>query len=287
MPKQPTLTKAQINKLLNCQDMMKSSLQGLAVATKKLNQATANVEKENAGLALTSRGSAYYKKHHNSQKAKDAANKVDAIINKYEEHLVRIESNLQFLQSQLSYKDKMDDLINYYKNNIREDKSKIETVRSNKAIANRMSTYYQDKDDTAVWYRKYLRIGYWGVIIVLCLIVLYSLYKGQYMKNAYHATAAAISIAKDHIKSAKDKALKAKAAAQEAAKETAKKNAEKARRSVQVGGNKEDHDAAHRSLTRAQTTLPYSFSLLLLLLLTPYVVEPIISFLKPIFFPYA
>jgi len=282
MPDQPTLTKAQINKLLNCQDMMKSSLQGLAVATKKLNQATANVEKENAGLALTSRGSAYYKKHHNSQKAKDAANKVDAIINKYEEHLVRIESNLQFLESQITYQDKMNDLINYYKNNISDDKSKIETVRSNKAIANRMSTYYQDKDDSAIWYRKYLRVGYWSVIIVLCIIILYSLYKGQYMKNAYHATAAAISIAKDHIKTAKDKAIKAKTAAQEAAK----KNSEKARRSVLVGGNKDYHDAAHRSLLRTKTTLPYSTSLLLLLLLTPYVVEPIISVLKPIFFPY-
>ena len=68
----PELTKAQINQLLNCQDNMKAGLQGLAIATKKMNQATNKIQKENAGLATTSRGSAYYKKIHNSQAAKDA-----------------------------------------------------------------------------------------------------------------------------------------------------------------------------------------------------------------------
>ena len=43
----PKITQAQINQMLNCQDMLKASLQGLAKATKDLNQATIKVEKEN------------------------------------------------------------------------------------------------------------------------------------------------------------------------------------------------------------------------------------------------
>ena len=167
----PKITQAQINQLLNCQDMLKASLQGLAKATKNLNQATIKVEKENAGLVPTSRGSPYYKKIQNSQAAKDAANAIDKIVQKYKADVERIENNIKMFESQIVYQKRMEDLINYYKNNIKTDKKKIQDLRSNKAIANRMATFYQDRDNTALWYRKYLRGGYWTVIVILLSLI--------------------------------------------------------------------------------------------------------------------
>ena len=68
-------------------------------------------------------------------------------------------------------------------------RSKIQDILSNKAIANRMSTYYQNKDNTALWYRKYLGYAYWTVIAILIILIIYDLYKGEYLSNAYTTTA--------------------------------------------------------------------------------------------------
>ena len=103
---------------MNCQDMLQASLRGMAVATKQLNQATANIAKEATGASISSRGSPYYKKIHNSQAAKDASNTIDNIVLRYEEDMNRILTNLKLLESQIIYQKKMQELITYYKGNI-------------------------------------------------------------------------------------------------------------------------------------------------------------------------
>ena len=276
MPEQQTLTTEQINKLLNCQDMLQASLRGLATATKKLNQATANIAKEATGGSISSRGSPYYKKIHNSQAAKDASKTIDDIVLRYEEDMNRILTNLKFLESQIIYQEKMQDLIAYYKGNISTDKSKIQDILSNEAIANRMSTYYQNKDDTAVWYRKYLEYAYWIVITILVILIIYGLYKEDYLHNAYHATVAAFQITKDKIQ-----------------KKTSKID-KQANNLPAGGGNRkrihrggENAEADVGDLKDSKNPISRSAGLLTLLLIVPYIVKPLISLLKPILFPYA
>jgi len=270
----PKITQAQINQMLNCQDMLHDSLQGLAVATKKMNQATEQMKKENAGMATTSRGSAYYKKIQNSQAAKDAANTIDKLVQKYEENVQRVAANIRIFKSQIAYQRNMEQLIQYYNNNITKDKSRIQDIESNEAIANRMSTYYNKKDDTAVWYRKYLRTGYWIVVGVLSIIILFGLFTGNYMHEAYHATKAAYQMARDHLTSKKGTS---KSVASE-------KN--------QKGGFMQDTlniDNAKREEWKehSQSTISTSIGVLILLLVVPFLVQPIISLLKPVLFPYA
>jgi len=253
----PKITQAQINQLLNCQDMLKASLQGLAKATKNLNQATIKVEKENAGLVPTSRGSPYYKKIQNSQAAKDAANAIDKIVQKYKADVERIENNIKMFESQIVYQKRMEDLINYYKNNIKTDKKKIQDLRSNKAIANRMATFYQDRDNTALWYRKYLRGGYWTVIIILCIVILYHLTAGGYVTAGYHRSVAAFHRTRARFGKGKPAT------------------------SAQVGGN-----SPAQSTNRGESIIKSSYILSLLLIL-PYLIVPVVKALKSVFFPYA
>lgn len=253
MSKQPTLTKAQINKLLNCQDMLKSSLQGLAVATKKLNQATANVEKESAGGQISSRGSTWYKKNQNSQAAKDAQNTINNIVKRFDEDMKRLKTNLEFLNSQVTYQQKMNELAKYYKKDIHQDKEKIQELESTRAIANRMSAYYEKKDDSALWYSKYLSIGYWLIIILLSIVILYSLYASGYIYHAYKSTRQAIH-----------------------------------RIRTQNGGRYKPYSPPrniHTTSAKAKNALPSSLGLLSLLLITPKVMMPIIELIKSIFLP--
>jgi len=253
----PKITQAQINQMLNCQDMLKASLQGLAKATKDLNQATIKVEKENAGLVPTSRGSAYYNKIHNSQAAKDASTTIDNIVQKYKTDIERIENNIKIFESQIAYQKRMQDLINYYKNNIKTDKKKIQDLRSNKAIANRMATFYQEKDNTALWYRKYLRGGYWTVIIILCIVILYDLIAGGYVTAGYHRGVGAFHRARAWVGKGKHAT------------------------SVQVGGN-----SPALSSDKGESLIKSSY-ILALLLIIPYLVRPVINALKSVLFPYA
>ena len=276
------LTKAQINQLLNCQDMLKDSLQGLAVATKKMNQATDQIKKENAGIASTSRGSAYYKKIHNSQAAKDAANTIDKLVQKYEENISRIAANIRIFDSQLAYQKNMQELIQYYKNNITKDKSRIQSIESNEAIANRMSTYYQKKEGDAVWYRKYLRTGYWIVVVILSIIILFGLFSGGYMYEAYDATKSAYEMARDHFKAKKTDTNKDNMSG--GADEI--KDSDEQRHFLDNMREKLS-EFQERAKGHSQATIVTSISILVLLLVVPFLVQPVISVLKPILFPYA
>ena len=257
MPKQPTLTKAQIDKMLDCQDQLKSSLQGLAVATKKLQQATANVEKESAGGQTSSRGSPWYKKNTNTQAAKDAQKTIDNVVKRFEEDTKGIQTNILFLESQIKYQEKMKDLIQYYRTNIDEDKDKIQKIQSTRAIANRMSTFYEKKDDNALWYRKYLSIGYWIVISLLSIVVLYCLYAGGYLHTAYGHGKEAVHHIKRRIAGQKG--------------------------GFKYGGDKDKFSKS----AKARAILSPTLGLLTLLLITPFILMKIISYIKPVFFPYA
>ena len=256
MPKQPTLTKAQIDKMLNCQDQLKSSLQGLAVATKKLQQATADVEKERAGGQTSSRGSPWYKKIVNTQASKDAQKTIDNIVKRFEEDTKRIQMNILFLESQIKYQEKMNELIQYYTTNITNDKDKIQKIESTRAIANRMSTFYEKKDDNALWYRKYLNIGYWIVVVLLILVALYSIYSEGYLRAAYNHS----KVAFHHVK----------------------KKMFRQRGDFNGGG----FSFGSAPKVEESILLP-TLGLLTLLLVTPSVLMKLISYIKSVFFPYA
>ncbi len=277
----PELTKAQINQLLNCQDNMKAGLQGLAIATKKMNQATNKIQKENAGLATTSRGSAYYKKIHNSQAAKDATAAIEKIVQKYEEDVRRIEANIKIFDSQKKYQKNMQNLVGYYKSNINSDKAKIQEIESNKAIANRMSRYYHKKDDNALWYRKYLHSAYWIVVVILVIIILFGLYSGGYIKQTYLASTAAYQLTRDHFKRKPSVVGKNKMSG------GADYYSDETRLGRQSQWRNDIASGAKSAKKNSAAGLGTSISILILLLVIPFIVKPIITALKPVLFPYA
>ena len=197
----PTITKAELIKMMSCQDKIKAGLDGLAKATYKLNQAREDLVKQSDGSATRS---SYNKKIKQSQAAKNAAAKVDKITKKYNELIDQIKQHIGILESQILYKNNMQDLIQYYKKNITNDKSKIQEIESKRAISNRMTTYYHTKDEDAIWYRKYLKYGYWIAIIAVICMVLYVLWSGNYIHQAFFAMKASYELIRDNIKSDKE-----------------------------------------------------------------------------------
>ncbi len=106
------------------------------------------------------------------KKALNAANKtIDKIVKDYTVDLAAIDKNMGILRSQAIYQKRMNDLIAYYKQNISSDQRQIADERGKRAIANRMSTFYNDKTQTSKIVKSYAKYIYW-ILFFFALIAL-------------------------------------------------------------------------------------------------------------------
>ena len=178
MSDKPKFTKADMNKILNCQDQLQSTLAGLANATKNFQDASDKIEKEAGGFPTTARGSNYYQRVQD-KKALNAANTtIDKITKDYTTDIASIDQNIGVLRSQEIYKKRIKDLIGYYKKNISSDQKQIADEKSKRAVANRMSTFYNDKSETSKTVKKYTSYIYWGIFILALIMLIYNGIRG-------------------------------------------------------------------------------------------------------------
>jgi len=287
----PTLTKAQMNQLLNCQDTLKSSFQELATATKKLNQTRLNLEKEAAGETPTSRGSTFYNNIHNEQALKDAHGVVKKLIKQFGADMARIEKNIGFLNSQTIYERRMSDLTNYYRDNISQDRQSTEAEKSKRAIANRMTTYYSRKDESIHSVTHYMSYIYWIVFALIVGVFCFSFVKGGYLRSSYETIKAVGRRVKGNVR--KDLTGGALSRAPWRRRRTSWRSP---RTSWKYPGKLTFNikpKASTPVIQKAKIAEPYggslmsSGALLLAFLLIPKLFMPVIMFLKPLFLPYA
>jgi len=171
------LSAADKNKILNCQDELQSTLAGLVKATKSFQEASDKLEKRSAS-GLSGRGSNYYQKMQD-KKALDAANAtIDKITKDYAVDISSIKKNIGVLTSQEIYQRRIKDLIEYYKQNISSDQKKIAEEKGKRSIANRMSTFYNDKSETSKTVKNYTSYLYWGIFIIALILLIYNGVRG-------------------------------------------------------------------------------------------------------------
>jgi hypothetical protein len=171
------LSAADKNKILNCQDELQSTLAGLVKATKSFQEASDKLEKR-AASGLSGRGSNYYQKMQD-KKALDAANAtIDKITKDYTVDISSIKKNIGVLTSQEIYQRRIKDLIKYYKQNISSDQKKIAEEKGKRSIANRMSTFYNDKSETSKTVKNYTSYLYWGIFIIALILLIYNGVRG-------------------------------------------------------------------------------------------------------------
>jgi cell fate (sporulation/competence/biofilm development) regulator YmcA (YheA/YmcA/DUF963 family) len=173
----PKFSKQDLDKLLNCSDQLASTFNAFKLATKKLNDEREKVKKQAAGIPTTTKGSAYYNNIENKKALNKANNVIDNLVKQFSVDISNIGKNLGMLNSQVIYKKRLNDLIKYYKNNINQDKLDIERLSSKNAIANRMSTFYNDNSEWSESIKKYVMYLYWPVLIFSCVMLVF---------NAFH-----------------------------------------------------------------------------------------------------
>jgi hypothetical protein len=145
----PKFTKQDLDKLLNCSDQLQSTFSAFKTATKKLNDEREKVKKQAV---------------------------IDNLVKQFSVDVSNIKKNIGVLRSQGIYEKRLNDLVNYYKQNIDDDKIDIEREQSKKAIANRMSTFYTDNTDYAADIKKYLMYLYWPILIISSVLLIYNVY---------------------------------------------------------------------------------------------------------------
>jgi hypothetical protein len=173
----PKFTKKDLDKLLNCSDQLASTFNAFKLATKKLNDEREKVKKQALGIPTTTKGSAYYNNIQNNKALNKANTIIDSLVKEFSSDISNIGKNLGMLQSQVLYKKRLNDLIYYYKSNIEEDKMNIEREQSKNAIANRMSTYYNNNTNWAETIKSGLMYLYWPIFILSCIMLVF---------NAFH-----------------------------------------------------------------------------------------------------
>jgi hypothetical protein len=199
----------------------------------------------------------------------------------------------------------MDDLTKHYYTTIDKDKEQIEAIESKKAISQRMTTYYRKKTESVSWYNYYLKYLYWIVIIIVGGLFLY-LFFGK-LKN-YALAGIAIkcdNMIKEYERNNKDKKgnwlirmcektkfnlerhfitnnLSGGAVSFNSSATPPKKGSSATptkQGSSATPTKKGDNDVA---CGIKSTGLIFS-----LLIFTPYILLPVMQFIKPYLFPYA
>jgi hypothetical protein len=173
----PKFSKKDLDKLLNCSDQLASTFNAFKLATKKLNDEREKVKKQAVGIPTTTKGSAYYNNIENKKALNKANNVIDNLVKQFSVDISNIVKNLGMLNSQVIYKKRLNDLAKYYKNNINQDKLDIERLSSKNAIANRMSTFYNDNSEWSSGIKKYVMYLYWPLLIFSCVMLVF---------NAFH-----------------------------------------------------------------------------------------------------
>jgi len=173
----PKFTKKDLDKLLNCSDQLASTFNAFKLATKKLNDEREKVKKQAVGIPTTTKGSAYYNNIENKKALNKANNVIDNLVKQFSVDISNIGKNLGMLNSQVIYKKRLNDLVKYYKNNINQDKLDIERLSSKNAIANRMSTFYNDNSEWSSGIKMYVMYLYWPLLIFSCVMLVF---------NAFH-----------------------------------------------------------------------------------------------------
>ena len=82
------------------------------------------------------------------------------------------------MTSQEIYQRRIKDLIEYYKQNISSDQKKIAEEKGKRSIANRMSTFYNDKSETSKTVKNYTSYLYWGIFIIALILLIYNGVRG-------------------------------------------------------------------------------------------------------------
>ena len=108
------------------------------------------------------------------KKALDAANAtIDKITKDYAVDISSIKKNIGVLRLRKQiYQRRIKDLIEYYKQNISSDQKKIAEEKGKRSIANRMSTFYNDKSETSKTVKKLYQLYLLGYIYYSTYIML-------------------------------------------------------------------------------------------------------------------
>lgn len=193
MTKTPQITQAQLNKIFNCQDELKSSFVALSTAAKKLNDTRLTLEREASGQPTTTHGASFYNNLHNKKAVAYSNNLINDVTDKFSTFIAELKKNLGFMKSQNTYLSRINELIHYYKENIKDDDKTIQDRKNTYAIANRMSDYYDKEGDgakTIIYYMKYI---YWSIFGFSLIFLIKNLLFGGYLKVFFSQIKANIS----------------------------------------------------------------------------------------------
>ena len=254
-------TQDQIQKMFKCTDTFVDSMNKLDNVVAKLNTAALNLEAEFLQPQRTEHN--YESKKRNLEASRKADEEVQRLIDEYEKMVIAINDNISYYNTLITYQTNMGDLTEYYNTTITTDKQKIEALKSKKAIAQRMTTYYKNKDENVSWYNYYLKILYWIISGLLIGFFVYLLFG-----KAKHKILAKM------MEECKDPGRAGKGQGGAIDEMCNKILPTESSNTIQPGPNSDKFPVVKTGIT------------LVFMLLTPYIIQPVVNLVKPYLFPY-
>ncbi len=156
------------------------------------------------------------------KKALNAANiTIDKITKDYTADISAIKKNIGILKSQEIYQKRIKDLVKYYKQNISSDQKKIAEEKGKRSIANRMSTFYNDKTQTSKKVKTYTSYIYWGIFVFALIFLLRAIIlMGGFNFGMITGALTSVKLAAEKLVNNEDKKVKNKLSKSQQAKIT-------------------------------------------------------------------
>lgn len=149
-------------------------------AKNNLANGTSNVEEAEKKYYLSDKGSAWYSKFKRNEAEKLTADDISKIKANLDTYYADISRNIDYYESQLIYRKRMETLVDDYNDKIETTTNQVNNLNSKNNIAKRLSKYYERDLEWGQGAFHYIKMLYWTLAIVIILYTGWKFYNHKY-----------------------------------------------------------------------------------------------------------
>jgi hypothetical protein len=126
-----------------------------------------------------------YKTTFNDNIQKIANNEINKLSAQFKNTKNNIYQNLDYYDTQINFKDSINEIDNYYNQKINDSQKKINAQRGKVAVNHRLATFYSRETTLVDWLVSYLKILYWILFSILVIATMFLFFNKSVVNKSY------------------------------------------------------------------------------------------------------
>ena len=193
MPECPDISKEDMDRMLTCNDKLYEQVKILTEAQDSARKASRDYQssknRQQHGYYKEITGDTPILNSEFNEIERNAKNRAHGVIKRlrieFDEAYKELREKIKHIKTQEGYIKQLNILNSYYTDNFNAVNDDYQEIKSDIAINNRKSTYYQKSSDNLDWYMRYSKYIYWCIVVMVTSIICYITYKGGYLRALF------------------------------------------------------------------------------------------------------